>query len=136
MQAAENKENQISIMVSALGNFDLLVIAAAGDPINQSMFTGYASRPPSPKGMLERFWLPEPPERIALYIFDQVIDCGENLGVDPPPMKIVLPSVVCPNQFHAAKLKRTQARSIPVLFRLHDPTPSLIAADVLHWRDS
>jgi hypothetical protein len=102
-------------MVPALGNFDLPVISAAGCPINQSMFTGYASRPPTLKGMLKRFWLPQAPERIALYIFDQVVDRDENLGVGPLPVEIVLPSVVCPNQFHAAKLKPNEARSILVL---------------------
>jgi hypothetical protein len=109
----QNKEKQISIMVSALGNFDLLVITAAGDPINQSMFTGDASGPPTPKGMPKRLWLPQAPERIALYIFDQVIDRDENLGVGPLPMEIILPSVVCPNQFHEQSLNGSRLDQFP-----------------------
>jgi len=92
-----------SIMVSALSYLDLLVFSAAGDPINQPMFTSDASGPPALQGMLERLRFPESLKRIASYIFDQIVDRRENLGVDPLPMEIILPSAVCPNQLHAAE---------------------------------
>jgi hypothetical protein len=57
-------------VIAALKNFYLLSGTAARYSINKAIFTGNAARPQPPKGIFRGLRFPEPPKRIALYVFD------------------------------------------------------------------
>jgi hypothetical protein len=47
------------VVVATLRNFELLLRALAGNSINQPVFSGNPSRPPSAQFMLKGLWFPE-----------------------------------------------------------------------------
>jgi hypothetical protein len=81
----------ISIMIAALGDFNVLSFAFAAHPINQAVLTSDAPRPPFREGILKGLRLAEPLEWVAPDILDEFIDGIEDLRVLFLPLKIFFP---------------------------------------------
>ena len=56
--------------------------------------------------MFKGLWFPEPPERIAFYVCNQIIDGSEDLLILFLPLEIIVPSVVCPSGYHVTAESR------------------------------
>lgn len=99
-------------MITALSDLDLLGLAFAAYPKNQSMFASDTARPPSSEGMLKGLWFPEPLERITPDVFDEFIDGLENFYVLFLPFDVFLPSCLSPGDFHVALAGSINSRSV------------------------
>lgn len=88
-----------SIMVAALGDFEVLIGTLALDPVDQAILLRDPARPPALQIALQRFWLTHALEGGALAFFDEVVHPLEGLAVCTLPVKVVLPSMIRPKGF-------------------------------------
>src|ERR1700754_2690051 len=75
-------------MIPALHDIALLISALSGHPIDQTVFARNAARPPALQRVFEGLRFPEPLERIALDVLDQLINGGEAFFVIFLPMEV------------------------------------------------
>jgi hypothetical protein len=102
--AVRRRQALRSVVVAALNDFQLTVFALAADSINQPVIACDAPGPKPLQGIFKGLRFPEPLERIALDIFDQVVDGGQYLLIGFAPMQIIFSGLWSPNDLHAAEL--------------------------------
>src|SRR4051794_20139338 len=87
-------------MIAALGDLDLLIVAAAAHAVDEAMLRGDAARPPAGEIAFQRLGFAAAAKRIAPNVRDEVVDLGESRPVFRLPRHIVLPGVGRPEELH------------------------------------
>jgi len=80
-------------VVSKLGD----VNSVTSNFINESMFVIDSAGPIPRKGMLERFWLPDPLKWITFRVLNKRVHSTKNFFISFLPKQIIIPSVIGEN---------------------------------------
>jgi hypothetical protein len=89
-------------MIATLRDFEPLIVTFPGRSVHEAMLAGNAPGPPPLQCVLKGLRLAGPLKRIALTIFDQVVDVPYDPGIGLLPVEIVFPCTAGPKKLHGA----------------------------------